>query len=210
MKIKRLLIVINILFCNSKLMSGEIKIRDHVENGISTLINKFREYPDIFFTETDLHSYLYHNLYTSKLEYETSDGRITNCLHKEYPTNYRYTKKDMQEYGLAKEGKRGNVDLVILNPAFIENNTLRSITSRILRDVEKRAKNTDQYRKEVHSVIEMKYITTNTKTYLEEVRNDNKKLLNGLRYQDFNTYNLVFCNLNCSQTRIRTNNQKHH
>jgi hypothetical protein len=176
-------------------MINGFKVDDYIKSSISTLINKFREHPDIFFTEPDLHSYLYHNLYTTKLESKTLDCKITNCVHREYPTNFRYSKDTMEEYGLDKRGKRGNSDLVVLNSDFIEKNTLHSVASRHLSDVEERSKNEADYRKEVHSVIEMKYVTTNSKSYLDEVINDNQKLLYGLKYQDFNAYNLVFCNV---------------
>ena len=64
-----------------------------VRDGIRKTVNKFRERPFIFFTEMDIHAYLYHCLYSSKLEVETRDGIITSCIHKEYPTNFRYSKR---------------------------------------------------------------------------------------------------------------------
>jgi hypothetical protein len=90
----------------------------------------------------------------------------------------------MEDYGLTKKGKRGNSDIVILSPEFIQNNRLESITGRNLFYVETRA-DREEYRKEVHTVIEMKYIVGNSKKFLSEVKKDNTKLANGLKYQDF-------------------------
>jgi hypothetical protein len=176
-------------------MINDFDVDKKISESINRLINKFQKNPNIFFTEPDLHSYLYHNLYTTKMESTTTDDKITNSVHREYPTNFRYSKKTMKENGLRKIGKRGNSDLVILNSDFIKTNSLRSVSSRHLPDVEKRSKTESLYQKEVHSVIEMKYVTTNSKSYLDEVSNDNLKLCYGLKYQKFDAYNLVFCNV---------------
>ena len=83
-----------------------------VTDGIRKTVNKFREYPHIFFTAMDIHAYLYHCLYSSNFEVTTRDGIITSCLHKEYPTNFRYSKDSMDDFGLRKKGRRGNFDLL--------------------------------------------------------------------------------------------------
>jgi hypothetical protein len=38
-------------------------------------------------------------------------------------------------------------------------------------------------------------VINNSKSFIEEVEKDNQKLSLGLKYQDFEAYNLVFCNL---------------
>ena len=68
------------------------EIEEIVKKGIKKTINKFRENPLYFFTESDLHSYFYYSIYSSKLEVVKNNKRI--CLiHREYPTNFRYHKK---------------------------------------------------------------------------------------------------------------------
>src|SRR5674476_236144 len=99
---------------------AEAKFSELVNGGIRKTVNKFREHPCIFFSEMDVHSYLYHCLYSTRFEGKTSDGVITSCLHKEYPTNFRYSKETMDDYGLTKKGVRGHFDFVVLNPQFIQ------------------------------------------------------------------------------------------
>jgi hypothetical protein len=109
-----------------------------VSHGIGTSMNKFREYPHLFFTEKDLHSYLYHCLYSKNLEVRTQDGILVTCLHKEYPTNFRYSKQTMENYGLKKIGRRGNYDLTLLNPQFIWNSNLKAVINKNIRNLERR------------------------------------------------------------------------
>mgnify|MGYP001033396293 CR=1 FL=1 len=98
----------------------------------------FRECPQCFFSEHDIHSILY-RLATEELKQHeinpkesTHDGHITSLVHHEYPTPFRC---DMQGYKFRHVGeaertpkgglyKRGHYDLVILNPDFVKNNTL--------------------------------------------------------------------------------------
>ena len=100
------------------------EIEGIVKKGIKKIINKFRENPLYFFTESDLHSYFYSSIYSGKLEVVRNNKRI--CLiHREYPTNFRYHKKKLIQddyydpYPLAdKKGDRGNYDMVVINPEF--------------------------------------------------------------------------------------------
>ena len=165
-----------------------------VSDGIRKTVNKFREHPCIFFSEMDLHSYLYHCLYTTKLEARTKDGVITSCLHKEYPTNFRYSKETMEDYGLTKQGIRGHFDLAILDPQFIKQSSIESIENKNIGEAEARSKNREKFRHELLVAIELKYVVNNSRKFIEEVEKDNKKLLIGLKYQSFEAYNLVFCN----------------
>src|SRR5665647_1257684 len=105
----------------------ELKLKEIVNDGIGKTINKFREHPRIFFSEMDIHSYLYYCLYSTRFEVKTKDGVLTSCLHKEYPTNFRYSKETMEDYGLNKEGVRGHFDFVVLNPQFVQENSIASI-----------------------------------------------------------------------------------
>ena len=144
----------------------------------------------------DLHSYLYYCLYSTRLEARTADGVITSCLHKEYPTNFRYSKLTMEDYGLSKQGVRGHFDFAILNPQFVKNSSLSALTNKEVENVAVRIKNLDIFRKELLAAIEVKYVVNNSRKFIDEVEKDNKKLLTGLKYQSFEAYNLVFCNHN--------------
>jgi len=172
---------------------SDIKI--DVADGIRKTVNKFREYPNIFFSEMDIHAYLYHCLYSTKLEVKTRDEIITSCLHKEYPTNFRYSKETMEDYGLRKIGRRGNFDLAVLNPEFIEAFDIKNVVNKDIRDVEKRSQNTEKFRNELLIAIELKYVVNNSKSFVEEVEKDITKLSIASKYQSFEAYNLVFCNL---------------
>lgn len=97
------------------------KIDQLLRAGILKAINKFREAPQIFFTEADLRSYLYYCLYSAKMEIRVN-GIAINCLHQEYPTNFRYKPDDLNRLPLpldSAEGDRGNYDFVVLNPDFV-------------------------------------------------------------------------------------------
>jgi len=52
------------------------EIEEIVKKGIKKTINKFRENPLYFFTESDLHSYFYYSIYSSKLEVVKNNKRI--------------------------------------------------------------------------------------------------------------------------------------
>jgi hypothetical protein len=171
-----------------------LELKGFVYDKIRKTVNKFREYPSIFFSEMDLHSYLYHCLYSSKLEVKTKEGITTSCIHKEYPTNFRYSKETMEDYGLRKIGRRGNFDLVVLNPDFIEAFDIKNVVNKDIRDVEKRSQNTEKFRDELLIAIEIKYVVNNSKSFVEEVEKDIEKLSIASKYQSFEAYNLVFCN----------------
>jgi len=169
-------------------------IKRYVTDGIRKTVNKFREYPHIFFSEMDIHAYLYHCLYSSKLEVKTRDGIITSCLHKEYPTNFRYSKDSMEDFGLRKIGRRGNFDLAVLNPEFIEEFDIKNVINKEIRDIEIRSQNKEKFRNELLFAIELKYVVNNHKSFVKEVEKDIEKLTIASKYQSFEAYNLVFCN----------------
>jgi len=87
---------------------------------LERLGRKFIRYPHLFYTESDMHCYLYYLLYagrTFKGFIQTSDPKKTILLHKELPTVGGYT-KDTQ--GLLvpseeKRKKRGHFDIAIIN-----------------------------------------------------------------------------------------------
>lgn len=87
------------------------------ESSIDSLVSTFRETPYFFYTENDLHMYLYNEI-SGKLSLEdwkcrTKDGKLSILLHKEYPTKERYSARALKP---KKEGARGHFDLCIWNP----------------------------------------------------------------------------------------------
>lgn len=88
------------------------------ESAIEDLIETFKATPYLFYTENDLHCYLYAQI-LSKLSIEewickTADGKESILLHKEYPTKEHYSREALEE-GVEK-GSRGHFDLTIWNP----------------------------------------------------------------------------------------------
>ena len=81
---------------------------------------KFIRHPHLFYTESDMHCYLYYLLYagrTFKGFIETIDGKRTILLHKELPTTGRYS-RDSQGLLVPSEKKgkrRGRFDIAIIN-----------------------------------------------------------------------------------------------
>ncbi len=172
----------------------ELELKKSVLDGVKKTVNKFREQPYIFFTEMDIHSYFYRCLYGKKSEVKTKDGVITTCLHQEYPTNFR-TSESLEDYGLSKVGQRGHHDLAVLNPKFIADSDIKNVMNKDIRDLEKRCRNKEKFRSELIAVIEMKYVIHSSSSFIDEIKKDIKKLSISLKYQDFEAYNLVFCNL---------------
>ena len=85
---------------------------------IGNLIGTFKATPYFFYTENDLHCYLYTRILNSlplkSWICKTVDGKESILLHKEYPTKERYSRDALKE-GL-KKGSRGHFDLTIWNP----------------------------------------------------------------------------------------------
>jgi hypothetical protein len=93
------------------------------EKAIKSLVQRFRNHPYAFYTETDMHCYLYHRLYSGGIVnglYPTAEGHDTILLHKEYPTVARYLRRDdgRLEESVAI-GRRGAFDISIWDPRSI-------------------------------------------------------------------------------------------
>lgn len=104
-----------------------------VENAIKHLENKFLESPYFFYTESDMHCYLYHQLFQERLLREAVNVAVgkeahvaqTIRLHKEYPTLGKFYKNEKllvpneDKYVTIKGKKlqpsRGAYDLAILD-----------------------------------------------------------------------------------------------
>lgn len=104
---------------------------------IQILSEKFRKWPYNFFTESDAHAYLYYSFFrygtpALKKLYYAKDHMKTVLIHREYPTSYRYSQKELIRYSLEKrEGTTvGHYDMVVLNPAFVESHKIQQVISK--------------------------------------------------------------------------------
>jgi len=92
-------------------------IFEEVRSGIKDLVDRFMDMPYFFYSEQDMHAYLYHKLISGRLgEFlvETSTGDRTVLLHREYPT--------LNTYGKA----RGHFDLAVIDPADMSSSHWRT------------------------------------------------------------------------------------
>jgi len=98
-----------------------------VEASIDNLFTNFKKYPYFFYTENDLHTCLYYEIFRCLDQKEwlckTKDGKISILLHKEYPTKERYSAKLLQEN--VPKGSRGHIDLTVWNPEKTEERLFR-------------------------------------------------------------------------------------
>jgi len=191
-------------------MSKKEEINEAVWRAINKTINKFRENPYYFFTESDIHSYFYCALYSSKHEALSKDEKQMYCIHREYPTNFRYNKKELLDNTISEpcelegtSGSRGHYDMAVLDPDFIKNvNSEKDIVNKNVSLVIKRAQNNKNFvnSKELLFAIEFKYVINNSKNFVDEVKMDNKKLLFAIDSGGVDkAVNLVFCNVNSTK-----------
>jgi len=182
------------------------QIREAVWEAIRRTINKFREHPYYFFTESDIHSYFYHCVYSSGASnYEVvRDGRRIFLVHREYPTNFRYSKEALllpdytEPYPLSsRQGDRGNFDIAVINPDFVASApSVEDIVNKNVRLVESRVESDlESVCRELLFAIEFKFMINNTLTFVREVQQDNKKLLFAKRWGATEAVNLVCCNI---------------
>ena len=104
------------------------KLVSIVESSIKSLVDRFMETPYLFYTESDLHCFLYNQLYRKMNAagfgtYKTSDNKISILLHKEYPTKERYNRKRL---ATDPKGKRGHFDLCVWNPNVVGDRFFRA------------------------------------------------------------------------------------
>jgi hypothetical protein len=172
---------------------------------IKKIINKFRENPRYFFSESDLHSYFYYCIYSRKMEF-SSDGIPLQAVHREYPTNFRYSKKALKAPCFKKipdnlfgkdAGSRGHYDFAVLNPIFIENSLLdwKHIRNKEVALTDARREDGHSFLEELLFAIEFKYVIHDSKAFIDEVVADNNKLRIARKTQCKNAVNLVFCDL---------------
>ena len=173
------------------------RIDQAVRKAICKTINKFREQPYYFFTESDIHSYFYHSLYSSEFTVK-KDHREFYLIHREYPTNFRYEKDKMlvasyrpKEAGI-KEGARGHYDIAVLNPEYVYSASVEDIVNKDARNIEKRV---GAVKHELLFAIEFKYVIKSTLSFIDEVEKDARKLKWAREFGVQESINLVFCNI---------------
>ncbi len=204
---------------------------DRVFNGVRKTINRFREKPFHYFTEADIHSSLANDIMCGSsdvLTYRHHNLKdiSVSLVHQEYPTNFRYEKKKLLQGYLenelhqtkitSKHGDRGNFDLAILNPKFLEEQFAKCINDEYLlvlkniinKDINLAIKrNISSIPKEIIYAFEVKYIHTfnaRTKEMLNEVIRDNKKLELACITAEGNlrAINLVFCSSDVKNSKV--------
>ena len=124
-------------------------------------------------------------------------------IHREYPTNFRYHKKDLLKPNCLepipldkREGGRGHYDLAVLHPAFVQNaSSCEDIVNKNVRLLEKRVNNPKLDKRELLYAIEFKYIINKNEQYIKSIKADNKKLHFSKKYGSKHAFNLVFCNI---------------
>lgn len=179
-------------------------------DSVRKTINKFRENPYYFFTESDIHSYFYYCMYNSTFEVNRDNRRIY-LVHREYPTNYRYSKKTLTTSGvntpdytdkINERTSRGHYDMVVINPDFANKaNNINHIINKNIDDTKERFNGSkDNLKDELLFAIEFKYIISRSKNWVEQVEIDNQKLENARNYGAMKTINLVFCNIDYNYT----------
>jgi hypothetical protein len=184
-------------------MVNQKTLEEKTWDAVRKTINKFRENPYYFFTESDIHSYFYYCMYNSTFEVNRDNRRIY-LVHREYPTNFRYIKKDLSnpDSNISKYypldgsiGRRGNYDMAVINPDFADNATnINHIINKNIKDLIVRNNNSDSNDKELLFAIEFKYIISNSIDWVNQVALDNKKLEFALENGAKEAINLVFCN----------------
>ena len=106
---------------------------EKLERCINSLGEKFIKWPYNFFTESDAHSFLYYYIFRSadsslKKLYPSLDEKFKTVLvHREYPTIFKYSKKDMAG---PSQGGRGHYDLAILNPEFVASHSIEAVIAK--------------------------------------------------------------------------------
>jgi len=110
-------------YLRPKELPPEHELVSQFEGAIKSLALRFRHHPYAFYTETDMHCYLYHRLYaggTFNGLFRTEDGHDTILLHKEYPTVARYSRQDdMTLKNDPNARRRGAFDISIWDPKYV-------------------------------------------------------------------------------------------
>lgn len=131
-----------------------------------------------------------------------------SLLHNEYPTNFKFSRKEFEDSTIDTEDiikKRGNFDLVVLDPFIIEeiknSETLLSFFKTIIaKDIQKYEDVHKQLGllsgEEILYAVEVKFIHFNNlgENVLKQVNVDNKKLKSAKeKNSEIKPINLIFC-----------------
>jgi hypothetical protein len=118
-----------------KLKKSHDIIHQLVKESIDELAAHFLKNPYFFYTENDLHCHLF-NIIFKKFEshelnkpIETSDGKSSILLHKEYPTKAQYRRNEagkLQKVEKGRKGRRGHFDICIWNPDLVNKKLFKS------------------------------------------------------------------------------------
>lgn len=182
---------------------------EYLERCISSLGEKFIKSPYDFFTESDAHAFLYHTILNSgdspltALCPTCNSANETVLVHREYPTIFKYKKKDMRKP--EKEGTRGHYDLVILNPKFVEEHTIDEVIAKDLKSTVLEGEDVvAKYRHHLVAAIEFKFITRALdKGMKQQIEEDIVKLKWALGYCHCqNAYLLVLNRYGCEDQYI--------
>jgi hypothetical protein len=207
---------------NKKTMNTSKTIENAVFNGIRKTINRFREQPFLYFTESDIHASLSKDIMEGNSDIlilgntmaeRTKIKTPVSLVHHEYPTNFRFERKlllngyndeDLKQTNLKEShGDRGNYDLSVLNPCFVENlfeshkdNGLKVILEHIINKDKDNAILRNQI-EELLFAIEVKFVhlfNARNIQLLHEVKSDNEKLRLAIHHKHCcRGINLIFC-----------------
>ena len=110
-----------------------------LETALHRLAESFWDQPYRFFTEADAVAGLQRWVATRPemaQTYRAADGFETSLLHREYPTFFRLDDREPSKR-LPAPAARGHYDLVILNPAYVQNCKVQALTNRTLGERDK-------------------------------------------------------------------------
>ncbi len=161
-----------------------------IESKIRTLANHFVRRPLNYFTEPDIHSYLYLAFYRDKVfsaPVPTKDLREkTILIHREYPTFFRCDKK-IPLVPSDKARSRGHYDFVVLDPGFVKSFPFSVVANKDYHLLPERFD-----RKPLIAAIEFKYIVREiSRNMLREIEMDFQKLQCSIPYSH-TAYALIF------------------
>jgi len=161
-----------------------------IESHIKTLVNRFKGRAYNFFTESDIHSYLYLVFYRDKRfskQYPTADPSVrTILIHREYPTFFRFRRKLPVKQAQAP-ANRGHHDLVVLNPSFLAAYPLTTVTNQDVSRIRQRPKE-----RPLLAAIEFKMPRSRIgSSTLKEIEIDFQKLQHSLAWSQ-SLYMLIF------------------
>jgi len=127
-------------------------IQESIEAAIQTLANCFLENPYMFFTEADAVAH-FHKLLNEFLSFDrmlqTKDNYHTELIHQEYPTFFRFEKKNPKAR-LGPPAKRGHYDIAVLNQKFVTSHDAKVVLNRTINTTR------DEEIKPLDAVIEFK------------------------------------------------------